>query len=165
MSPKSWLKSLATRLTIAYSVVLLITHLCIFSFFYYLIYQGAYDDLDRVMAMEMQEIVQAYKSSGFANAKRAILEEARDFGVKNAFFRLVDSTGSIIYSSEMGDWPAFVTDPPDAGSKVSPTPPVFFETISSGSSESHFRFASWWTATSLSSPDSHWSGKMPIWAI
>jgi signal transduction histidine kinase len=96
--------SLLFRLTILYSTTFTILAAMGFAVFYYRIYSETIERMDLELLTEVREYAMLVTEKGFQSAGNKLLENAESEDSDEEFFRLINSIGEILVSSDMSAW-------------------------------------------------------------
>ncbi len=99
-------KSLLFRLTILYAVAFTVLSAAGFLIFYYRIYSVTMEHLDIELSAETEKYTALMKESGIEAVISIVSEEAESENPEEDFYRLFNSKGDVLFTSDMSSWGA-----------------------------------------------------------
>ncbi len=96
--------SLLFRLTILYSTAFTILAAMGFAVFYYRLYAETIERMDLELLTDAHEYATLMAEKGFQSIRKKLLENAESEDPDEEFFRLINSVGDILVSSDMSAW-------------------------------------------------------------
>jgi signal transduction histidine kinase len=101
--------SLLFRLTVLYAVSFTVVSAAGFLIFYYRIYAVAMENLDHELLADAGKYTTLMKETGLEAVKSAIAEEVETGNPEEDFYRLFNSKGNILTTTDMSSWGAIDT--------------------------------------------------------